>query len=56
MNALKVGDFLERRPTEEEAYLLNEITDTSILFRVASEIRDKGHGNIIPTHERFSSR
>ena len=47
MNALKVGDFLERRPTEEEAHLLTEIRDTSTLFRVASELRDKGHGNII---------
>ena len=47
MNALKVGDFLERRPTAEEAHLLTEIRDTSILFRVASELRDKGHGNII---------
>ena len=41
MNALKVGDFFERRPTEEEADLLNEIRDTSTLFRVASELRDK---------------
>ena len=47
MNALKVGDFLERRPTVEESYLFSEISDTSILFRVASELRDKGHGNII---------
>ena len=44
---LKVWDFLERRPTEEEAHLLTEIRDTSTLFRVASELRDKGHGNII---------
>ena len=47
MNALIVGDFLERRPSQEEAHLLNEIRDTSTLFRVASELRDKGHGNII---------
>jgi FO synthase len=47
MNALKVGDFLERRPTVEEAYLFTDIRDTSTLFRVASELRDKGHGNII---------
>ena len=47
MNALKVGDFFERRPTEEEAHLLTEIRDRSTFFRVASGLRDKGHGNII---------
>ena len=41
MNVLKVWDFLERRPTAEESYLYTEINDKSILFRVASELRDK---------------
>ena len=47
MSKLSLKKFLQKRPTQEEAYLLTEIEDTSPLFRVASELRDKGHGNII---------
>ena len=47
MSKLSLKKFLQNRPTQEEAHLFTEITDTSILFRVASELRDKGHGNII---------
>ena len=47
MSNLSLKKFFHKRPTQEEAHLLNEIRDTSTLFRVASELRDKGHGNII---------
>ena len=47
MSNLSLKKFFHKRPNQEEAHLLNEIRDTSTLFRVASELRDKGHGNII---------
>ena len=43
MSNLSLKKFIHKRPTQEEAHLLNEIRDTSTLFRVASELRDKGH-------------
>ena len=47
MNSDNHNEFVERRPTLEEAYLLAGSKNLKSLTQIASKIRDRGHGNII---------
>jgi len=47
MNSDNHNEFFERRPTFEEAYLLAGSKNLKSLTKIASKIRDRGHGNII---------
>ncbi|MFQ6022682.1 MAG: 5-amino-6-(D-ribitylamino)uracil--L-tyrosine 4-hydroxyphenyl transferase CofH, partial [Acidiferrobacterales bacterium] len=39
--------FLHRRPNRSEALALASSTDTQVLARLATRLRDEGHGNVI---------
>ena len=47
MKKINLSDLLKRRPTSEESFQLIESNDLSELFQIASELRDRGHGNIV---------
>ncbi len=47
MNSDNYNEFIKRRPTVEEAYLLDGSNNLKSLTQIASNIRDSGHGNII---------
>ena len=47
MNETQLQQYFERRPSVSEALALAEIADTQKLTKLARQLRDNGHGNII---------
>ena len=47
MNETELQQYFERRPSVSEALALAEIADTQKLTKLARQLRDNGHGNII---------